>query len=82
MKNALNMALGLTVISLLSGCAGAAFNKVSITANRNITLGQELIDLQAAHEKGIINDTEYAQMKQDILHFAEQIGTINIDGNN
>jgi hypothetical protein len=80
MKKTLNLAMALTAIALLSGCAGAAFNKVSITANRHITIGQELIDLQAAHEKGIINDTEYAQAKQDVLHFAAQIGNINLDG--
>ncbi|MDF7801565.1 SHOCT domain-containing protein [Pontiellaceae bacterium B1224] len=80
MKKALHVVMALTAVALLSGCAGAAFNKVSVTANRNITIGQELIDLQAAHEKGIINDTEYAQMKQDILNFATQIGSINLDG--
>ncbi|MDF7807586.1 hypothetical protein P4E94_09070 [Pontiellaceae bacterium B12219] len=80
MKKVLNSALALTAIALLSGCAGAAFNRVSITANRHITIGQELIDLQAAYEKGIINDTEYAQTKQNILHFAEQIGNIDLDG--
>lgn len=80
MKQVLNLALALTAITLLSGCAGAAFNKVSVTANRHITIGQELIDLKEAHEKGIISDTEYMQAKEQILNFATQIGGINIDG--
>ena len=44
MKKVLNLAMALTAITLLSGCAGAAFNRVSVTANRHITIGQELIE--------------------------------------
>ena len=77
---ALNILMALTAITLLSGCAGAAFNKISVTANRHITIGQELMDLKEAHEKGIINDTEYIQTKEQILNFAEQFGGIDIDG--
>lgn len=80
MKAILNILMAATAIILLSGCAGAAFNRVSVTANRHITIGQELMDLKAAHEKGIINDTEYAEAKKQVLNYAKQIGTINIDG--
>lgn len=80
MKKVLTFAMALTAITLLSGCAGAAFNKISVTANRHITIGQELMDLKEAHEKGIISDTEYMQTKQDILKLAAQVGGINIDG--
>jgi len=80
MKKVQNLAIALTAITLLSGCAGAAFNRVSVTANRHITIGQELIDLKEAHEKGIISDTEYMETKQQILNFSAQFGGINIDG--
>ena len=80
MKKVLHLAMALTAITFLSGCAGAAFNKVSVTANRHITIGKELIDLKEAHKKGIISDTEYMQTKKQILNFAAQIGGINIDG--
>lgn len=80
MKNILSIAMALTAVTLLSGCAGAAFNKVSVTANRHITIGQELIDLKEAHDKGIISDTEYMQTKQEILNFSTQIGGINLEG--
>lgn len=66
------------VIALLSGCAGAAFNSIDVTANRHITIGQELMDLKEAHEKGIINDTEYIEAKKALLNVAEQYGTMNI----
>lgn len=80
MKKVLNLMAALTVVSLLSGCAGAAFNKVEVTAIRHITIGQELMDLKAAHEKGIISDTEYMETKKQILNFAAQLGSINIEG--
>ena len=80
MKKVLNILSAAAAVALLSGCAGAAFNKVEITANRHITIGQELMDLKTAHEKGIISDTEYMETKKQILNFAAQIGGVNIDG--
>jgi hypothetical protein len=80
MRKVLNIAMALTAITLLSGCAGAAFNKISVTANRHITIGQELMDLKEAHEKGIISDTEYMETKKNILNFSAQLGGINLDG--
>jgi hypothetical protein len=65
--------------AFLSGCAGMAFNEIDLTLNRNITVGQELMDLQAAHEKGILNDTEYAKAKNEILNMVETFGSLNED---
>ena len=69
----------LSAIALLSGCAGAAFNRINLTANRHITIGEELMDLKEAHEKGIISDSEYIETKEMILNFAAQLGSINLD---
>lgn len=80
MKKTMNIAMTLMAITLLSGCAGAAFNKISVTANRHITIGQELMDLKEAHDKGIINDTEYMQAKKDLLNLTAQFGGMNIEG--
>ena len=66
-------------VTLLTGCAGAAFNRIDMTVHRNITVGQELIDLKEAHEKGIINDTEYAEAKQNVLKVLSTIGEIDMD---
>ena len=82
MKNTLTISMLILIAAELSGCAGAAFNRVSITANRHITIGQELIDLQAAHEKGIINDTEDAEAKPQVLNYAKPVGGINLDAEN
>ena len=49
-----------------------------MTVSRNITVGQELMDLQTAHEKGIISDSEYAEAKQNVLHVFSTLGEIDI----
>lgn len=78
MKHAINLIMAMVATLVLSGCMGAALNKVSLTLNRNITVGQELMDLQAAHEKGIISDTEYMETKKDILNLYDQLGAMNV----
>jgi hypothetical protein len=72
------LAAGMAV-TLLSGCAGAAFNRLNMTVHRNITVGQELMDLQEAHEKGIISDSEYAEAKQNVLKVLTTLGEIDMD---
>ena len=79
MKQLANLMLVAALAAVLSGCAGAAFNRINVTANRHITIGQELMDLKKAHEEGIINDTEYAEAKKQVLNYAKQVGGINID---
>ena len=79
MKKALHIIMVAGTAVLLSGCAGAAFNRVNLTLHRNITVGQELIDLQAAHEKGIISDTEYAKAKANILNILSQLEGIDVE---
>ncbi len=49
----------------LSGCGGKK-NKVE-TTNTSTTLGQELVDLQAAYEKGIITEKEYNNLKKSTI---------------
>lgn len=78
MKQVANGIMVVAMAAVLSGCAGAAFNRISVTANRHITIGQELMDLKEAHEKGIINDTEYIEAKKSLLNIAEQYGAVNV----
>jgi len=79
MKNVLMHAMAVAMVSLLSGCAGAAFNRVELKTVRTVSIGQELLDLQEAHEKGIINDTEYAQAKQDTLKLLKDFAEVDGD---
>lgn len=58
------MAAGVLVFGI-SGCA--MLNRVDMQYTRTTTIGQELIDLQKAHEKGVISDEEYICTKKEIL---------------
>lgn len=49
----------------LSGCA--MLNRVDVEYHRTTTIGQELMDLQKAKEKGVISDEEYFNTKKEIL---------------
>jgi hypothetical protein len=79
MKGIMHTGMAVLAAIVLAGCAGAAFNRLDLTLNRNITVGQELMDLQAAHEKGIINDTEYASAKKDLLKMVSTLGELKDD---
>ena len=76
MKLVMNLILVAIMALALYGCAGAAFNRIDLTMSRNITVGQELMDLQEAHEKGILSDTEYVEAKEDILNMVGLMGEL------
>ncbi len=79
MKKTIGNTLALLALALLSDCAGMALNNIDLTLSRNITVGQELMDLKAAHEKGVISDTEYAKAKQDVLNMVSALGELQDD---
>lgn len=53
----------IAVVSLIGGCSSSK-NTVQSTG---VTIGQELQDLDAAREKGLITKKEYDRKRQDIL---------------
>lgn len=58
--------LGVLLLSgLLAGCSGGGANVQS--AVNTTTMGQELMDLDASYEKGIITKDQYEKAKKDIL---------------
>ena len=56
----------LTIVmgGIFVGCGGGSTS----VKQSNTTLGQELTDLQAAYEKGIITEKEYKRAKKEILN--------------
>jgi hypothetical protein len=48
-----------------SGCGGR--KQTTTVQSTNTTLGQELVDLQQAYEKGIISEKEYNDLKQKAM---------------
>ena len=63
------VALGL-IFMLLSatacGCLGGGNGKTTVETTTT-TLGQELSDLQKAHESGAIDDKQYEKAKKELL---------------
>lgn len=79
MKSLLRFAIAALLISTLTGCMGGLMNRVSVTYNRHITIGQELMDLQKAHEAGILSDEEYEDAKEIILNTILEFEKYNKD---
>jgi hypothetical protein len=58
--------IGLLVASLnLYGCGGR--KSTATVSTSSTTLGQELVDLQQAYEKGIITEKEYKDLKSKTM---------------
>ena len=63
------VALGLILLLLSAtacGCLGGGNGKTKVETTTT-TLGQELQDLQKAHESGAIDDKQYEKAKKELL---------------
>ena len=69
---------GLLIISC--GSFNEANGQAELHLNKNISTGQELIDLQEAFDKGIINETEFETIKNRIVE-GNEVFVIDIDEN-
>jgi hypothetical protein len=65
------VALGLILMVLSAtacGCLGGGGGKTQVqSTTTTTTLGQELQDLQKAHESGAIDDKQYEKAKKELL---------------
>jgi hypothetical protein len=55
------------VLLLLVLSTGCGSTKVSTQTNTNASVGQQLTDLQKAHDQGLINDKDYNKLKEAII---------------
>ncbi len=67
MKRILPALLLVTSLPLLSGCLNLQLGGGTTSRPQTPTVGQQLIDLQEARNKGAINDTEYQAQKARLL---------------
>lgn len=61
------MIVGLTAMTLLSGCLGLSIGGGATTKPQMATIGQQLVDLQKAKDVGAISDAEFQAQKAKLL---------------
>jgi hypothetical protein len=67
--------IALSATVLLNGCLGLHLGGGTHTTVRNnsqtydVTLGQQLIDLQKAYDSGIITESQYNSQKKKLLKY-------------
>ena len=78
----MNKVILLLTVSVLISCGSfnEANGQAELHLNKNISTGQELIDLQEAFDKGIINETEYETIKNRIVE-GNEVFIVDIDEN-
>lgn len=57
----------ISVALLLVFNAGCGSTKIHTQTNTNSSVGQQLLDLQKAHEQGLINDQDYEKLRKTII---------------
>ena len=65
--NMLRLAGSLILTGVLSGCLSFGSGDETVHQTKTPTTGQELQDLKAAYDKGIISEREYNQQRDRIL---------------
>ncbi len=61
------MMIGLSALTLLSGCLGLQVGGGTTTKQQTATVGQQLVDLQKAKDAGAISDAEFQAQKAKLL---------------
>lgn len=59
--------IGISTVTLFTGCLGLQVGGGTKTESQNPTVGQQLIDLQKAKEAGAITQAEYQTEKTKLL---------------
>lgn len=60
--------VGLSTMTLLTGCIGLSIGGGTTSKPETATVGQQLVDLQKAKDTGAITDSEYQAQKAKILN--------------
>ena len=73
-----NNIIGFLLVALIISCGSFNEGQAELHINKNVTTGQELMDLQTALDKDIITQEEFDVQKEKILSEPETI-IIDID---
>ena len=58
----------LMLASLIISCGSFNEGQAELHINKNISIGQELLDLKAALDEGIITKEEFDKLREDIIN--------------
>jgi len=58
----------LMLASLIISCGSFNEGQAELHINKNISTGQELLDLKAALDEGIITEEEFHKLREDIIN--------------
>tara|TARA_B100000900_G_scaffold366155_1_gene341894 strand:+ start:99 stop:425 length:327 start_codon:yes stop_codon:yes gene_type:complete len=68
----------LILASLIISCGSFNEGQAELHINKNISTGQELLDLKAALDEGIITEEEFNKLREDIINGNQEF-EINIE---
>jgi hypothetical protein len=57
--------VALSLVLVLAGCGGGGAEVRTTTTT--VSIGQQLIDLKNAHDKGSMSDSEYRKLREEII---------------
>ena len=60
--------IALLLVALIVSCGSFNKGQAELHINKNISTGQELLDLKAALDKGIISEEEFDKLREDIIN--------------
>ena len=61
-------AIALSAVVLLTGCLALQIGGGDKKEERKVSVGQQLVDLKAARDRGAITDAEYETQKAKVLN--------------
>ena len=64
------------LLGLLLGLSGCFNDGKQVIDLGSVSIGQQLLDLKAAHDAGAISDAEYADAKASFLNITESISEL------
>ncbi len=71
MKRIAGILAAVILMIAISGCAMG--NKGTVHYSRTTTIGQELIDLKEAKDKGALSEQEYNKAKEQLLKYCAPV---------
>ena len=60
--------VALFLVALIVSCGSFNEGQAELHINKNISTGQELLDLKAALDEGIITEEEFDKLREDIIN--------------